>query len=108
VLFLIIFFWTPPHYWPLAMKFRDDYEAAGVPMLPVVRSSVVVARSIIWYTWVMFAMSLVLVPVAPMGWLYGIGALLLGAGFLWEAYRLHRHVVAGATDVNRGASAPTV
>jgi protoheme IX farnesyltransferase len=101
VLFLIIFFWTPPHYWPLAMKFRDDYEAAGVPMLPVVRSSVVVARSIIWYTWVMFAMSLVLVPVAPMGWLYGIGALLLGAGFLWEAYRLHRHVVAGATDVTR-------
>jgi protoheme IX farnesyltransferase len=101
VLFLIIFFWTPPHYWPLAMKFRDDYEAAGVPMLPVVRSSVVVARSIIWYTWVMFAMSLVLVPVAPMGWLYGIGALLLGAGFLWEAHRLHRHVVAGATDVTR-------
>jgi protoheme IX farnesyltransferase len=101
VLFLIIFFWTPPHYWPLAMKFRDDYEAAGVPMLPVVRSSEVVARSIIVYTWVMVATSLVLVPVAPMGWLYAIGAAFLGAGFLWEAYRLRRHVILGATDVTR-------
>ena len=101
VLFLIIFFWTPPHYWPLAMKFRDDYEAAGVPMLPVVRSSETVARSIIVYTWVMVATSLLLVPVAPMGWLYAVGAAFLGAGFLWEAYRLRRHVAIDATDVTR-------
>ncbi len=101
VLFLIIFFWTPPHYWPLAMKFRDDYEAAGVPMLPVVRSSAVVARNIVVYTWVMVAVSLLLIPVAPMGWLYAIGAAILGAGFLWEAYRLQRHVVKDAADVTR-------
>jgi len=101
VLFLIIFFWTPPHYWPLAMKFRDDYEAAGVPMLPVVRSSAVVARNIVVYTWVMVAASLLLIPVAPMGWIYAIGATILGAGFLWEAYRLQRHVVKDAADVTR-------
>ena len=88
VLFLIIFFWTPPHYWPLAMRFKDDYAAAGVPMLPVVRTDGQVANSIIVYTWVMVATSLVLVPVAPMGWVYGIGADLLGAAFLWEAYLL--------------------
>jgi protoheme IX farnesyltransferase len=92
VLFLIIFFWTPPHYWPLAMKFKDDYAAAGVPMLPVVRTSAQVARSIIVYTWVMVAASLLLVPVAPMGWVYTIGAVVLGGGFLVEAYRLSIHV----------------
>ena len=92
ILFLIIFFWTPPHYWPLAMKFKDDYAAAGVPMLPVVKSSVEVARSIVLYTWVMVGMSLVLIPVAPMGWVYSIGAVLLGAAFIVEAYRLLGHV----------------
>jgi protoheme IX farnesyltransferase len=96
VLFLIIFFWTPPHYWPLAMKFRDDYEAAGVPMLPVVASEAVVARSIVIYTWVMVATSLALIPVAPMGWVYGIGAAILGAAFLTQAYRLRRAVARGS------------
>lgn len=102
VLFLIIFFWTPPHYWPLAMKFRDDYEAAGVPMLPVVASETVVARSIVIYTWVMVATSLALIPVAPMGWVYGVGAGLLGAAFLAQAYRLRRSVARGS-DVTRTA-----
>jgi len=88
VLFLIVFFWTPPHYWPLAMRFRDDYAAAGVPMLPVVRTSGQVAASIIRYSWVMVAVSLALVPVAPMGWVYGIGAAVLGGAFLWQAYVL--------------------
>ena len=96
ILFLIIFFWTPPHYWPLAMKFRDDYEAAGVPMLPVVASEAVVARSIVIYTWVMVATSLALIPVAPMGWVYGIGAAILGAAFLTQAYRLRRAVARGS------------
>ncbi len=96
ILFLIIFFWTPPHYWPLAMKFRDDYEAAGVPMLPVVASEAVVARSIVIYTWVMVATSLALIPVAPMGWVYGIGAAILGAAFLNQAYRLRRAVARGS------------
>ena len=96
ILFLIIFFWTPPHYWPLAMKFRDEYEAAGVPMLPVVATEAVVARSIVIYTWVMVAMSLLLIPVAPMGWVYGIGAGVLGAAFLAQAYGLRRRVARGS------------
>jgi protoheme IX farnesyltransferase len=103
VLFLVIFFWTPPHYWPLAMKYRDDYAAAGIPMLPVVRSDDVVATSIVRYAWVMVAVSLVLVPVAPMGWVYGVGAALLGAAFLWQAYRLRRSVSAAAPDVTASA-----
>ncbi|MBK9740201.1 MAG: protoheme IX farnesyltransferase [Actinobacteria bacterium] len=99
VLFLIIFFWTPPHYWPLAMKYREDYAAAGIPMLPVVRSEAVVASSIVRYAWVMVATSLVLVPVAPMGWVYGVGAALLGAAFLAQAYVLRRRVAQSAPDV---------
>lgn len=103
VLFLIIFFWTPPHYWPLAMRFREDYAAAGIPMLPVVRTEVQVATSIIAYTWAMVATSLILIPVAPMGWVYGIGAAILGAGFLWEAHLLRRRVLAGAGTVTATA-----
>ncbi len=102
VLFLIIFFWTPPHYWPLAMKFRDDYAAAGIPMLPVVATEKVVARNIVIYTWVMVATSLALIPVAPMGWVYGIGAGILGAAFVAQAYRLRRSVAVGS-DVTRTA-----
>jgi protoheme IX farnesyltransferase len=90
VLFLIVFFWTPPHYWPLAMKFRDDYERAGVPMLPVLQSTRVVTAHILVYSWIMVATSLVLIPVASMGWFYGGAAVVLGAGFLVLAYRLHR------------------
>ncbi len=97
VLFLIVFFWTPPHYWPLAMKFREDYAAAGVPMLPVVRTEKQVTASIIGYSWVMVATSLVLIPVAPMGWVYSVGAVLLGAAFLWQAYVLRGKVMAAAT-----------
>ena len=103
VLFLIIFFWTPPHYWPLAMRFREDYAAAGVPMLPVVRTERQVGTSIVRYSWVMVAMSLLLVPVAPMGWVYGIGAALLGAGFLLEAHRLRSRISAGSADVSATA-----
>jgi len=100
VLFLIVFFWTPPHFWALAMRFRGDYAAAGVPMLPVVATDRVVTARIVTYSWVMVATSLVLWPVAAMGPLYGASALLLGAVFLREAHRLHRAVVAG------GSSAP--
>lgn len=92
VLFLIVFFWTPPHYWPLAMRFKDDYSAAGVPMLPVVRTPQQVTASILRYSWVMVAVSLVLIPVAPMGWVYAVGAVLLGAGFLVLAYQLRSTV----------------
>lgn len=99
VLFLIVFFWTPPHYWPLAMRFKDDYAAAGVPMLPVVRTDRQVTSSIVRYSWVMVASSLALIPVASMGWFYSIGAVLLGSAFLGQAYLLRRHVIDERDDV---------
>jgi heme o synthase len=102
LLFLIIFFWTPPHYWPLAMRFKDDYERAGVPMLPVVRTESSVIAHIIAYSWVMVAVSLVLIPVAPMGIVYTIAAAVLGAGFVIMAYRL-RAVSRRDGDVGRAA-----
>jgi len=95
VLFAVIFFWTPPHYWPLSMRFRSDYAAAGVPMLPVVADVVVVARRIVAYSWVMVAVSLLLWPVAPTGPVYAVSALVLGAGFLVEAHRLLGRAKAG-------------
>ena len=88
VLFMIVFWWTPPHYWPLAIKYREDYRAAGVPMLPVTRSPRSVARHVVAYSWLMVVTSLLLVFVAPVGWVYGIGAGLVGAAFLVQAYRL--------------------
>ncbi len=88
VLFLIVFWWTPPHYWPLAIKYREEYRAAGVPMLPVLRSPRSVARHIVVYSWLMVVTSLALVFVAPVGWVYGIGAGVVGALFLVQAYRL--------------------
>jgi protoheme IX farnesyltransferase len=97
ILFLIIFFWTPPHYWPLAMNFRDDYERAGVPMLPVVRTPTQVANQITAYAWVMVATSFVLIPVAPMGWIYVVGSVILGAFFLVMTYQLRN---ATRADVN--------
>ncbi|XVX22100.1 heme o synthase [Actinomycetota bacterium] len=96
ILFLVIFFWTPPHYWPLSMKFTDDYARAGVPMLPVKARFVEVARNIVAYSWVMVAMSLALIPVAPMGWVYTVAAVGSGAFFLWEAHRLLRLSKRGA------------
>ncbi len=93
VLFAVIFFWTPPHFWALAMKFRDDYAAASVPMLPVVASPVTVTRKILGYSYAMVAATLALVPYA--GWLYGCVAAGLGAWFLLEAHRLKARVAAG-------------
>ena len=97
VLFLVIFFWTPPHYWPLSMAFRDDYATAEVPMLPVEREPVVVGRQIVAYSWVMVATSLVLVPVAGMGWVYAVTAVLAGGLFIVEAHRLHLAARRGVT-----------
>ena len=92
VLFAVIFFWTPPHFWALAMKFRDDYAAARVPMLPVVASPAEVARKILIYSYVMVAVTLGLAPYA--GWIYTACALVLGAWFLAEAHRLQARVAA--------------
>ncbi|MBM7497327.1 MULTISPECIES: heme o synthase [Oerskovia] len=81
-LFLVIFFWTPPHYWPLSIKFKKDYANAGVPMLPVVADNRKVAREMIGYTVAMIASSLALWWLAPMTWVYGVVAIGLGAWFL--------------------------
>ncbi len=81
-LFLVIFFWTPPHYWPLSMRFRREYAAAGVPMLPVVCDDVTVGRQMIGYAVAMVASSLVLVPLAGMSWVYLSVALVLGLWFV--------------------------
>ena len=88
ILFLVIFFWTPPHYWPLSMRFTDDYAGVGVPMLPVVEQQTTVAKQILAYSWVMFATSLALIPLAPMGWIYVAAALVSGGLFVGEAHRL--------------------
>ncbi|WP_026875730.1 heme o synthase [Jiangella gansuensis] len=90
LLFLVVFFWTPPHYWPLAMRYREDYARAGIPMLPVVATPRTVALQILLYSWAMVATTLVLWPVADLGWIFGLAAVLTGAWFLIEAHRLHR------------------
>ncbi len=95
VLFGIVFFWTPPHFWALAMRFREDYAAAGVPMLPVVATPEVVTHRMATYTWLTVATSLLLWPVAHTGLLYPAAAALLGAGFLREVGRLRAQVARG-------------
>jgi protoheme IX farnesyltransferase len=90
VLFMVVFFWTPPHFWALAIRYREDYAAAEVPMLPVVAGAKVVARQIVGYSYVMVATSLLLWPVASTGWLYPAAAALLGAAFLVESHLLLR------------------
>jgi protoheme IX farnesyltransferase len=100
VLFAVIFLWTPPHFWALAMKFRRDYEAAHVPMLPVVASAAAVARKILYYSYAMVAATLALMPYA--GWIYGGCAVALGGWFLVAAHRLNGQV-AGAGRGEPGA-----
>jgi heme o synthase len=93
VMFGVIFFWTPPHFWALAMRYRDDYAAAGVPMLPVVATPVQVSRRIVAYSWTMAVWSLLLVPVTS--WVYLSVAVLAGGWFVFMAHRLHSAVRAG-------------
>lgn len=90
VLFAVVFFWTPPHTWALALRYREDYANVDVPMLPVVAPAHVVGRQIVLYSWVMVATSLLLWPVAGTGLFYPITAAVLGAGFLVEAHRMWR------------------
>ncbi|GAA4633344.1 heme o synthase [Actinoallomurus vinaceus] len=97
VLFLVVFFWTPPHTWTLAMRYREDYAAAEVPMLPVVATERRVAVEVIVYTWVTVACSLALWPIAHTTIFYPIAAAALGAVCLVEAYRLLGRVRAGIT-----------
>jgi heme o synthase len=90
VLFLVVFYWTPPHFWALSMRYEGEYRAAGVPMLPVVRGIPETTRQIVLYAGVLFALTLLLYPVAGMGPLYLVAAIGLGAWFLVEAVRLRR------------------
>jgi protoheme IX farnesyltransferase len=94
IMFAIVFFWTPPHFWALAIRYRDDYQRAGVPMLPVVSSPVRVAREIVGYAWLTVGASLLLWPVAT-GWVYGVLAVCAGAMLLVAVHRLLARTVAG-------------
>lgn len=90
VLFAIIFVWTPPHFWALSMRYRDDYAAAGVPMLPVVAGTDATTRQILLYSVAVVAVTLLLWPVGDLGRLYVAAAAVLGAGLLWRAVQLRR------------------
>ena len=88
ILFLVVFFWTPPHTWALALRYRADYAGVDVPMLPVVKPAREVGRQIVLYSWVMVATSLLLWPVASTGWFYPVCAAVLGVVFLVQAHRM--------------------
>jgi heme o synthase len=100
VLFAIVFYWTPPHFWALALRYRGDYAAAGVPMLPVVRGEAETARQIVVYTLALVAVSLLLLPIAGMGWVYLVAAVVLGAFFLLGAMRLRANATDGRAAID--------
>jgi len=93
ILFAVVFLWTPPHYWPLSMKYRDDYQNASVPMLAVVRGRTVVSLQVVLYAWATVACSLLLIPVAPMGMLYTAVALAGGGWFIYESHKLYGRAI---------------
>jgi protoheme IX farnesyltransferase len=99
LLFLVIFIWTPPHFWALAVRYRDDYQAANVPMMPVVASLRRTTLEILIYSVVMWAVTVVLGPVAHLGWIYALSAMVLGALFTFYAFRLYRHALNDRADV---------
>ena len=93
ILFGIVFLWTPPHYWPLSMKYRAEYQAVQVPMLAVVRGRTVVGLQVILYAWATVACSLLLIPIANMGLLYTAVALVTGGWFIFESHRLYGRAI---------------
>lgn len=95
VLFIVVFLWTPAHYWPLSLRYADDYAAASVPMLSVVRSKAAVGLQVILYAWATVVASLVLIPVAPMGLIYIVVAVLAGGWFIVETHLLYSRSLAG-------------
>ena len=100
VLFLVVFFWTPPHTWALALRYREDYRGVDVPMLPVVAPAAHVGRQVVLYSWAMVATSLLLWPIASTGWVYPAAAVVLGAVFLLEAHRMWERS-RGTEDLSR-------
>ena len=105
ILFAIIFYWTPPHFWALAIRYRDDYAAADVPMLPVVESLRTTSIRILGYTLLLWALTIVFSPVAGMGHLYLGSAIVLGAIFTWYAARLLRMQDGQTLAVSGGGAA---
>ena len=100
VLFLIVFWWTPPHYWPLSMQYRKDYENAGIPMLPVVADREKVASQIAIYSWIMVATTLVLPLVSELSIVYVLGAIILNLIFMREVYALKNRAKSDDLDIN--------
>ena len=100
VLFLIVFWWTPPHYWPLSMQYRKDYENAGIPMLPVVADREKVASQIAIYSWIMVATTLVLPLVSELSIVYIVGAIILNLIFMREVYALRNRAKSDDLDIN--------
>jgi protoheme IX farnesyltransferase len=100
VLFLIVFWWTPPHYWPLSMQYRNDYEKAGVPMLPVVADRQKVASQIAIYSWIMVATTFVLPLVSELSIVYSAGAVILNVVFMREVYALKNRANSDVLDIN--------
>ena len=97
VLFVVMFLWTPPHFWALAVKYADDYRAADVPMLPSVASMAETVKQMILYTVALWVSTLVLIPVAELGWIYGVSAVVLGGVFLGGTIALGRHPTEAAS-----------
>lgn len=93
VLFFVVFLWTPPHYWPLSMRYRSDYQEAGVPMLAVVRGRTQVGIQVILYAWATVVCSLLLVPIANMGIIYLLVACISGGWFIYESHRLYSKLI---------------
>jgi protoheme IX farnesyltransferase len=95
ILFAVVFLWTPPHYWPLSMRYQDDYAAVSVPMLAVVRGQSAVGLQVVLYAWATVVCSLLLAPVAPMGVLYAVTAAVSGTWFVIESHRLYAGAIRG-------------
>ncbi|MFW0155117.1 heme o synthase [Rothia sp. P6271] len=95
VLFTVIFLWTPPHYWPLSMKYAEDYQRAGIPMLGAIAPAKSVSVQVVLYSWAMVICSLLLVPLGGAGWVYTLTAIASGAWFLYHCHRLHALAIAG-------------
>ncbi|MFF0910469.1 heme o synthase [Microbacterium enclense] len=95
ILFALVFLWTPPHYWPLSMKYAQQYEDVDVPMLGATRSGSQVGLQVILYAWATVACSLLLIPVASMGLVYSVSALVFGGWFVYESHRLYARAVRG-------------
>ncbi|MDY0909902.1 heme o synthase [Microbacterium sp. CFBP9034] len=95
ILFALVFLWTPPHYWPLSMKYKEQYEEVNVPMLGATRNGSQVGLQVILYAWATVACSLLLIPVADMGLVYIVSAVVFGGWFIYESHRLYNRAVRG-------------